>query len=255
MSLPSDIETLPRLYRDAADLLSTPPEDLTLMLLAIARIATKVQNGMFDPGYVNEIALGNHDYRPNAPRFANVESPKILHHLEEAWLGIARDGLMMNAPAPNGANGYRVFTKRGEAAASAVDFKKLRDAALFPKALIHPLIAEDTWNAIMRSDLGGAVFTAFKAVEEAVRNAAGLTPHHHGVSLMQEAFKRGTGPLTDPNATPGEQNAMINLFSGAMGAFRNPNAHRTVAFTDVREAQEQVMFASLLLRIVDQRKP
>jgi hypothetical protein len=63
------------------------------------------------------------------------------------------------------------------------------------------------------------------------------------------------GPLTDQNQTEAEREALCHLFAGAIGSYKNPHSHRTVALTDPREAQQQVMLATHLLSIVDARRP
>jgi hypothetical protein len=67
-------------------------------------------------------------------------------------------------------------------------------------------------------------------------------------------FDKATGPLTDPSHAEAEREALAHLFAGAIGSYKNPHSHRTVNLTDLREAQEQVMLASHLLRIVETRR-
>jgi hypothetical protein len=47
-----------------------------------------------------------------------------------------------------------------------------------------------------------------------------------------------------------EQEAMANLFAGAIGIYKNPQSHRHVP-THAEDAAEIIVFASQLLRIVD----
>ena len=47
-----------------------------------------------------------------------------------------------------------------------------------------------------------------------------------GVALMRRAFKPHGGPLSDPEAEPGERVAMMELFAGAIGAFKSIQSSR-----------------------------
>jgi hypothetical protein len=77
-----------------------------------------------------------------------------------------------------------------------------------------------------------------------------LVRSSRGVPLMTKAFREG-GPLTDPEAVPGEQVGTMNLFQGAYAVLRNPAGHREVNYDDLTETAEAVATASLLMRILD----
>ena len=62
-----------------------------------------------------------------------------------------------------------------------------------------------------------------------------------------------TGPLTDTSLPVAEQEAMMALFAGAIGMYKNPQSHRHVP-TKGQDAAEVIVFASQLLRIVDRLK-
>ena len=90
-----------------------------------------------------------------------------------------------------------------------------------------------------------------KEVEVRVRELAKASPSLLGVKLMQQAFSIERGVLTDPEADSGEQVAMMELFKGAIGLFKNPTSHRPVDYDDPTLASEVILFADLLLRLLD----
>lgn len=118
---------------------------------------------------------------------------------------------------------------------------------------LNPLLASA--RAIFGlGDYETACFAAMKAVEVEVRRVAGLPSELVGVPLMRKALSPKEGPLTDPDAEGGEQQATADLFAGAMGVFKNPASHRTVQFDDPLEAAEVIQLADLLLRIVERSR-
>lgn len=70
---------------------------------------------------------------------------------------------------------------------------------------------------------------------------------------MFKAFALG-GPLAKPGDDKSDSEALVGLFAGALNRFRNPGAHTRRTFEDVLEAMEELMLASRLLRIIDDRR-
>ena len=177
---------------------------------------------------------------------------KIREAVMEAWVWLEHEGLI--APKP-GSRGEGVFiTRRGRSLSSAADVDAYRRSNLLPKRLLHPSISHKIWAAFLRGDYDTAVFQAFKEVEVSVRTAAGLILEDFGVRLMRKAFHPDTGHLTDSSAPKAEREALMHLFSGAIGSYKNPQSHRHVT-VEPSEAVEMIILASHLLHIVDSRNP
>jgi uncharacterized protein (TIGR02391 family) len=119
---------------------------------------------------------------------------------------------------------------------------------------LHPTITYSVYPIFLRGDYDTAVFQAFKEVEISARSASKAGNDRLGCALMREAFTPKNGPLSDAREIPGEQTALMELFAGAIGYFKNPGSHREVEVTAI-EAAETIMLASRLLRIADGRAP
>src|SRR5271165_360093 len=180
------METLFSIYPNAQDLLATPPEELVLLLLKLAK--GMVQNGMFLPGDINDVALAAPNAVHGVPGYSPMQRQQIEPLLSRAWGWMQRNDFITSASGVNGSNGWKVFTPRGERVSDPQDTQRLREAADFPRWMLHPSIAEKVWRALMRNDLHHAVLAAFIAVEEAVRSAGNFADTDIGVTLMRDAF-------------------------------------------------------------------
>ena len=228
-------------------LIGLAPEELAFNLLQVA--ATNLQGGLVHRDVLISIDPTPGQERPyNRQKESQVEIALIeaLH-----WLEV--NAILLPAPGTNGRNGFRILGRRGNELVDRDRYDTFQRAAAFPKTLLHPSIADRVWISLARGELADAVFIAFRTVEEAVREAGGFMDTDIGVDLMRKAFHADNGPLTDIEQPKPEREALAHLFAGAIGSYKNPHSHRTVTITDNTEAQEMVMLASHLLRIVDSR--
>lgn len=182
-----------------------------------------------------------------------AEKAKACQHaLMEAWSVLEREGLVARKPEDN--RGWFFLTRRGRKLKNRLEFAAFRHSNLFPTDSIHPELAQKVYPLFLRGDYETAIFQAFKIVEVAVRNGAPtLDAKLYGVDLVRKAFHPDSGPMTDMAEPIAEREALQALFAGAIGRFKNPTSHRNVPVTSPSETVEVLMFASHLLRVVDDR--
>jgi uncharacterized protein (TIGR02391 family) len=90
-----------------------------------------------------------------------------------------------------------------------------------------------------------------KQVEIRVRDLAGAEEGDIDVALMRKAFDPEKGLLRDEQQEAGERAATAHFFAGAIGVFKNPSSHCEVQYEDPTYASEVVLFADLVLRMLD----
>jgi|SRR5665213_1434118 len=239
------------LIPDEAILLALQPSELAPYVLQAAKSVQ--QNGLVMLDCVvggifkgDSLAMNN----PNTYQ----DRPQVVLAVAEAWSWLESNQLLVPDLGMNGSNGWKKFSRAAAAMKTAADFNNFQSVARFPKHLMHPLIADPVWSELVRGNYADAVFKAFRLVEEQVREAGKFSASDYGVELMRAAFHPETGPLTKKSDVASERHALSALFAGAIGSYKNPHSHRTVTIEDPAEAQEIVLFASHLLRIVDSRR-
>ena len=182
-------------------------------------------------------------------QYGTAHDPEIGLALSEAWSWLITHGLVVRGPSQSSSDAYKTSRLGRETLKYGV--ARLAASERLGVAL-HPRLAQRIQQQFLLGEFELAVFAAMKEVEVRVRQLANESQSLLGVKLMQRAFSAEKGVLTDPEADPGEQVAMMELFKGAIGLFKNPTSHRPVDYDDPTLASEVILFADLLLRLLDE---
>ena len=181
----------------------------------------------------------------------------VVQAINEAWDWLYTNGLLVNAgpgwemPQGQTIEGHRVISRKGRDLLTQDDPLNLMRAERLISLPLHPRIEAKARIQFAIGAYGSAVLEAFKELEIRVREAGNYPASLVGDSLMRQAFSQDAGPLRDRELVTGERRAIMELYAGAMGAFKNPLSHRTVDFDDPTIAAEQLLFADLLHRMLD----
>jgi uncharacterized protein (TIGR02391 family) len=197
---------------DPLVLLGLAPEELAGALMAYLNSLPSNER--------RTISRYNFSLRDTVWDYPEEHQDPIRRALMEAWVWLEHEGFL--APKPGSQGEWVFITRRGSQMISAQNVEAYRKASLLPRQLLHGSIAGSAWGAFVRGAYDTAVFEAFKQVEVAVRAAGGFPDDKIGVPLMRLAFATNTGPLSDKDAITAEQEALSNLFAGAIGSYKNP---------------------------------
>jgi len=125
-----------------------------------------------------------------------------------------------------------------------------RDARI---AALHPSIRQVADRFLESGHMEVAIFEAFKAVNNRVREMSGLDLD--GYQLMNKALRDDLPPirLADLSTETGRdiQSGFRFIFAGAVRGIRNPDAHELFEPLNEEEAFEELGLASMLLRRLD----
>ena len=170
----------------------------------------------------------------------------------EAWNWLISNGLLVQQDLHD-FSGFRALSLSGVSFyrdSSGLELAALRRV---DKNDLHPDLHGPAIESFWRGSYDSSVFEAMKAVEVRVREASAMADGDLGVNLMRKAFDVKGGPLSDQTILVAERQSVLELFSGAIGAFKNPGSHRYVNY-DADTCADLLVFASRLLRMVDKAK-
>ena len=238
-------------FQEPQDVLALAPEELGAIILFVLK--TRADERKTISPYNEVIGAGAHGDTSRGligcPRAFREE---IMLAVSEAFSWLKSAGFLV--PAPESTGDWYVLSRRAQSFSTDAELQEYARSTQLPRNMLHASLRESVWNAFLRRDYTAAVFQAMREVEIAVRNAAGYAPNKHGVAMIREAFNpKGNGPLADPEQLEAEADALMHLFSGAIGSYKNPHSHRNVDLNSSEEAAEIILLASHLLKIVDTR--
>ncbi len=242
---------------DARDLAVLPVDELGLWLLRT--LAAEPQRTFRRASILDQLLNragerlpGDAIYRrPSAPD----EVPHLAKALAEAWDWLAANGLIAEVVAGMFAGqlpleGYSFITRFGERVAAHERPQEWLSAERRLGVTLHPRLEDRARRQFVMGEFEAAALIAMREVEIAVRERACLPDTIVGTNLMNKAFA-DEGPLTDRGTPIAERQGLQSLYRSAISVFKNPASHRRVALDDPIEAAEVVLFADLLLRMLD----
>lgn len=188
-----------------------------------------------------------------APSMDPDDAPHVAKALAEAWDWLVATGLIAEAMAGMAGlplQGYYFITRYGDRVTEAERPREWLSAERRLGMTLHPRLEERARRQFVMGEFEAGALIAMREVEIAVREAAGLPESVVGTDLMNRAFGEG-GPLADASSPSAERQGTQSLYRAAISVFKNPASHRRVSLDDPTEAAEVVLFADLLLRMLD----
>ena len=134
--------------------------------------------------------------------------------------------------------------------------EQLQIDSLFESLKFHPKLIDVSKNLFKTGNYDSAIFEAFKAVNNYVKEKTGLTLD--GTNLMEKVFNENK-PILKMNdllnpSDKNEQTGFKHLFIGSQMGIRNPRSHENVKQEDPIITLHYLGIASLLMKRIDQAK-
>lgn len=117
--------------------------------------------------------------------------------------------------------------------------------------LEHPGLRSDAVPEYIDGHYQSSIRTAFRVLEERIREEGGFSQDDTGVSLAQDAFNVDNGPLTFAEVEA-EKLGWMYLYTGGFGALRNPPSHRNEESIDQQRAMQILHYVDLLLEVLEE---
>lgn len=238
------------LYGTAIDeLMGMEPDEVGMLLLPAFVAQEKAQQDLNEWTVVNDARSQAREGGADAD--LAVAAAAVI---AEGWKWLENQGFLVMHPK-NGGN-WRVLSRAAKSVNPEDHVREGRSLGVLRNAELDPELRQHVFPNMRVGQYDVAVFAAFRLVEDRVRFEVNLGPSDIGSQMMKAVFRTPDGVLCDPALDRGEAVARMELFSGAIGTYKNPNSHRVAGPEAVQaeEAAEAVLLANNLLRILERAK-
>lgn len=116
--------------------------------------------------------------------------------------------------------------------------------------LEHPNLRSDAVPEYIDGHYQSSVRTAFRVLEERIREEGGFSQDATGMGLAEDGFNPEEGPLTFAEVGA-ERKGWMFLYAGGFGALRNPPSHRDEDSIDQQRAMQILYYVDLLLNVLE----
>jgi uncharacterized protein (TIGR02391 family) len=224
-------------FPSAQNVLDAPVFDVAGVMLTL--IAQRTSN--------NSYVTPNNEISGWASPYGQHDRDAVTRALSEAWAWLVANGFIAEEFKQGVGHPGIFVTRAGQKIRSRADFLAYAKSSLLPSEILRADLAEVVRPLFLGGHFDAAVSSAFIQVEVYVRTVSGLPNDLVGIPLMRKAFHPETGPLTDVNAVPAEREAIMHLFSGAIGTYKNPLSHHVVGLSNATVAASRILVANELL--------
>ena len=183
--------------------------------------------------------LSVYQFRFKETGFSKENIGEAFHYLR------LRNLIMQSIEQPYG---YHMLTAIGKRTNPEDISEKIVDAHLLNQ--LGQTIDKEIAKHCLGKSYEDAITSAFRILEERIREKTQAGPELFGTPLIQDAFHDATGKLIF-GETQNERQALFQLYRSTFMFLRNPPSHRFVeGFSDF-EILEIIMIVDLLLKILE----
>lgn len=196
---------------------------------------------------------------PQKDRFLSSEIARFL--IEEVGVDTSRQAIEYALGKNKGdcnknKQGYKLMLAGKNKIFKKILQKHVKKDITLDFDILHPEIKRVSKSLFDDGHYSQAIFEAYKAVVNEVKNVSGIK-NLDGKPLMEQAFSLNNPVIKfnilQSQSDKDEQIGLMFLFSGAALGIRNPKAHDYVVQKDPLRTLEYLSFASLLLKRLDER--